>query len=491
MYQDPRASHAWGTNNEKETGSAVGVVWVGPTFPSHPTAAQLLLSSIFAASVDNFLSRGPPQCSQQHIDQVIFHRGGIAAASQRSWESGTARRADYEAELNQRQSPLIVSMAAHALLLCSLALLSALSRPGLSFADEESQPGLTYDEVPEILDRSTDDERSIQVSTMLLKFQSQLPAAKGVVQLAAIQINKPNQMSTKDRLGQTTQPMGGPSLQTELAMSAPLTKRTLNKQQESDQPFNWHQPGMSHSKRKLLQSLMGPYGPLSVSYNGKTCILFKAKRLAIRYRNHTFIDLTERVFNPNSPVDTKGSICTKEKATLSLKFGDVEDLRGLVIRLQMSNTFYEAAGQNWFTLDSVHIHYNWTQEATFNASEVYAPATSSYHCQHVSSLHKYDTLLVPSSHTDTSANWHITFTDFQIQAFNVQSDKFASASDCATFLTPAILMGLVTSLILLLVLAYALHMVVHLKHIDRYEEHKATVYFPRSPEAELPDKNSL
>jgi len=81
------------------------------------------------------------------------------------------------------------------------------------------------------------------------------------------------------------------------------------------QPFKWHHPGMSLSKRKLLQSLMGPYGPLSVSYNGKTCILFKAKRLAIRYRNHTFIDLTERVFNPSSPVDTKGSICTKEKAT--------------------------------------------------------------------------------------------------------------------------------------------------------------------------------
>uniref|UniRef100_A0A4W4EKH1 ATPase H+ transporting accessory protein 1 like b n=1 Tax=Electrophorus electricus TaxID=8005 RepID=A0A4W4EKH1_ELEEL len=139
-------------------------------------------------------------------------------------------------------------------------------------------------------------------------------------------------------------------------------------------------------------------------------------------------------------------------------------------RLQMSNTFYESAGQNWFTLDSVHIHYNWSHEATFNATEVYAPATHSYHCQHVSSLQKYDTLLVPSSHTDSSANWHITFTDFQIQAFNVQSNKFASASDCATFFTPAILMGLITSLILLLVLAYALHMVVHLKHIDRYED---------------------
>ncbi|XP_026116037.1 V-type proton ATPase subunit S1-like [Carassius auratus] len=258
------------------------------------------------------------------------------------------------------------------------------------------------------------------------------------------------------------------------------------------QPFGWHLHAQPRTKRKLLQSTSsGPYSPLTVAYNGKICILFKAKRLAIRYRNNTFLDLTERVFGPGAQVDTKGSVCTKEKATLSLHLGDVEDIRGLFIRLQMSNTYYESVGQNWFTLDSVHIHYNWTHEATFNATEVYAPATYSYHCQHVSSLQKYDTLLVPSSHTDSSANWHITFTDFQIQAFNVQSNKFASASDCATFFTPAILMGLITSLILLLVLAYALHMVVHLKHIDRYEEHKTTVYFPRTPEAELPDKNSV
>ncbi|TRZ01405.1 hypothetical protein DNTS_018427 [Danionella cerebrum] len=234
------------------------------------------------------------------------------------------------------------------------------------------------------------------------------------------------------------------------------------------QPYGWHLHAQPRTKRKLLQSTSsGPYSPLTVAYNGKICILFKAKRLAIRYRNNTFLDLTERVFGPSAQVDTKGSVCTKEKATL-----------------QMSNTFYESVGQNWFTLDSVHIHYNWSHEATFNATEVYAPATYSYHCQHVSSLQKYDTLLMPSSYTDSSANWHITFTDFQ-------SNKFASASDCATFFTPAILMGLITSLILLLVLAYALHMVVHLKHIDRYEEHKTTVYFPRTPEAELPDKNRV
>ncbi|KAG7279850.1 hypothetical protein CRUP_016177 [Coryphaenoides rupestris] len=51
-------------------------------------------------------------------------------------------------------------MATHAfLLLCSVALLlSAASRPGLSFSDDDEaavQPGLTVEEVPEILDRST------------------------------------------------------------------------------------------------------------------------------------------------------------------------------------------------------------------------------------------------------------------------------------------------------------------------------------------------
>ena len=43
-------------------------------------------------------------------------------------------------------------------------------------------------------------------------------------------------------------------------------------------------------------------------------------------------------------------------------------------------------------------------------------------------------------------------------------------------------MGLVTSLILLLVLAYALHMVIHLKHIEHDNEHKADIYYPENPE---------
>uniref|UniRef100_A0A3P8PCX6 ATPase H+ transporting accessory protein 1 like n=1 Tax=Astatotilapia calliptera TaxID=8154 RepID=A0A3P8PCX6_ASTCA len=184
------------------------------------------------------------------------------------------------------------------------------------------------------------------------------------------------------------------------------------------------------------------------------CLLFQARKLSLRYDKQKHLDLTERAFSPQKPVDTS--------------------------QLQLSNTFYESSGQWWFSVDSVSLLYNISEEAAFNASEVYAPASSSYRCIHVSSLERYSALLLPG--TDQARRWSITFTDFQIQAFSVTSGKFSPASDCTTFLTPAILMGLVTSLILLLVLAYALHMLIHLKHIDqrrrisRSDEESAACY---------------
>ncbi|KAK6466119.1 V-type proton ATPase subunit S1-like protein [Huso huso] len=246
--------------------------------------------------------------------------------------------------------------------------------------------------------------------------------------------------------------------------------------------------------RKLLQTSnptpptpSTPFSPLKLTENGKTCILFWAKKLIVKLRNHTHVDLTDRAFSPNARVDLKGSSCNGEKAMLFLRFGDVADLKGLVISFLLSNTYYESTAQSWFSLDSVHILYNRSKEASFSATQIYAPAVSSYHCQHVSSLHKYDTLLEPSSHRD-SLLWHITFIDFQIQAFNVEGGRFSPASDCASFFTPAILMGLLMSLILLLVLAYALHMVLHLKSIEQLDEHRPSVYLESEAESEPGDK---
>lgn len=82
------------------------------------------------------------------------------------------------------------------------------------------------------------------------------------------------------------------------------------------------------------------------------------------------------------------------------------------VRLQMSNNFYESSGQWWFSVESVSLLYNSTEEAVFNASEVYAPASSSYHCIHVSSLQRYSALLLPSS--EPARRWSVTFTNFQV-----------------------------------------------------------------------------
>ncbi|XP_019716131.1 V-type proton ATPase subunit S1-like isoform X2 [Hippocampus comes] len=234
--------------------------------------------------------------------------------------------------------------------------------------------------------------------------------------------------------------------------------------------------------RKLLQTpgVALPFPPLKVLSNGRPCVMFQARRLYLRYERQKQVDLTERAFSPLKSVDTSQSVCRQDRATLVMRFGDVDDLRGLSIRLQLSNTFYEASSQWWFSLDSVSVVYNSSQEAVFNASEVYAPSSLSYHCSHVSSLERHSALLRPGS--DNARRWTLTFTDFQIQAFNVTSGRFSPVSDCTTFLTPAILMGLVTSLILLLVLAYALHLLVHLNRIENDRERKAHGDFLQNPE---------
>lgn len=88
------------------------------------------------------------------------------------------------------------------------------------------------------------------------------------------------------------------------------------------------------------------------------------------------------------------------------------------LRVQMSNTFYESSGQWWFSMESVSLLYNKTEEAAFNASEVYAPASSSFHCLYVSSLQHYSTLLLPSN--EQARRWSITFTNFHVRSSSLQ-----------------------------------------------------------------------
>ncbi|NWS80549.1 VAS1L protein, partial [Toxostoma redivivum] len=174
---------------------------------------------------------------------------------------------------------------------------------------------------------------------------------------------------------------------------------------------------------------------------------------------------------------------------LSLKFGDVGNLKGLVIRLLLTTSSYQLSVQSWFSLQRLQLLYNHSVQATFSAPGIGAPATASFRCHRLSSLHRHDALLVPSSADDLSHLWEVTFVDFQIQGFNVQEGHFAYARDCASFFSPAILMGLVMSLVLLLVLAYALHMLIHLKSLDRHYECKASpAYFAQMKDSDMGDE---
>ncbi|XP_031465389.1 V-type proton ATPase subunit S1-like protein [Phasianus colchicus] len=231
------------------------------------------------------------------------------------------------------------------------------------------------------------------------------------------------------------------------------------------------------------------YSPLNVTVNGIPCILFWAKRIMIKFENHTQLDLTEKTFGVHATVDVGDSNCSEDNAMLSLKFGDIGNLKGLVIRLLLTTNYYQLSVQNWFSLQRLQLLYNHSVQATFNATRIYAPASYSFHCERVSSLQRYDALLIPSSANDVSKLWEVTFIDFQIQGFNIQEGHFAYAKDCASFFSPAILMGLVMSLILLLVLAYTLHMLIHLKSLDRHHECKASpAYFAQMKDSDMGDE---
>nr|XP_013047233.2 V-type proton ATPase subunit S1-like protein isoform X1 [Anser cygnoides]XP_013047236.2 V-type proton ATPase subunit S1-like protein isoform X1 [Anser cygnoides] len=231
------------------------------------------------------------------------------------------------------------------------------------------------------------------------------------------------------------------------------------------------------------------YSPLNVTVNGTPCILFWAKRIMIKFENHTQLDLTEKTFGVHATVDVGDSNCSEDNAMLSLKFGDIGNLKGLVIRFLLTTSYYQLSVQNWFSVHRLQLLYNHSVLATFNATRIYAPASYSFHCEHVSSLQRYDALLIPTSANDVSKLWEVTFIDFQIQGFNIQEGHFAYAKDCASFFSPAILMGLVMSLILLLVLAYALHMLIHLKSLDRHYECKASpAYFVQMKDNDMGDE---
>ncbi|XP_051516386.1 V-type proton ATPase subunit S1-like [Myxocyprinus asiaticus] len=233
----------------------------------------------------------------------------------------------------------------------------------------------------------------------------------------------------------------------------------------------------SVGSRSLLQSRHGeppaPYMPVEFKEKGSTCILFWAEKLVVsqyqsgKWERH---DLTSKTFGEGVTPDLTGSSCNETHSRLVLNYVDVLNFHSFKLIFVMNQRHYKVSARRWFTMDLVQLEYD-GKKASFNASRhIYAPAEYSYRCESVSSS-RYPQLS-PHSAKDNANEWQISFDDFQIQGFNVAGKDFSYANDCAGFFTPGIWMGLVTSLLMVLVLTYGLHMIMQLRTMDRFDDPK-------------------
>ncbi|XP_005414255.1 PREDICTED: V-type proton ATPase subunit S1 [Chinchilla lanigera] len=219
--------------------------------------------------------------------------------------------------------------------------------------------------------------------------------------------------------------------------------------------------------RQLLQKqAASPVIHPPVSYNDTaTRILFWAQNFSVEHGGHRQ-DLTHRTFG-SPELNLTGSFWNNSLAGLSLTYNGLFAAT-VTFKFILASRFYPVSARDWFTMERLEIHSNGSI-TTFNASQVTGPSIYSFRCEYVSSKSQMGNLLVPNTQPSL---WHITLQDFQIQAFNVTGERFSYASDCAGFFSPGIWMGLLTSLFMLFIFTYGLHMILSLKTMDRFDDHK-------------------
>uniref|UniRef100_A0AAY5KSM6 ATPase H+ transporting accessory protein 1b n=1 Tax=Esox lucius TaxID=8010 RepID=A0AAY5KSM6_ESOLU len=229
--------------------------------------------------------------------------------------------------------------------------------------------------------------------------------------------------------------------------------------------------GQSSMSRSLLQTVVNEVNP-PLMFNGTSgpCIMLWAQNLRVSFSDQAWTDLGPLT---SANVSTAGSFCNETNSKYHSSCL-------IISSFSMSQRRYPVSARNWFSLDTLELEFN-TSIVTYNGSRgIYAPAEYSFHCQNVNNFQ--NALLVPSAQNATQ--WRILFTDFQIQGFGILNGttNFSYASDCASFFTPGIWMGLITSLLMVLILTYGLHMIMQLRSMDRFDD-------PKGPSISVPQSD--
>lgn len=226
-------------------------------------------------------------------------------------------------------------------------------------------------------------------------------------------------------------------------------------------------------RQQRVKERPGVYPPVEFKKDDRTCIMLWARGLTVsilrnnRWEEH---DLTPSTFGEGVTPNLDGSECDRSKGRLVLKYDNVLGHKSFKLIFVMSQRHYKVSARRWFTLDAVELEYDGTRAAFNGSRNIYAPAEYSYRCKSVTSFRW--PLLVPRSSKDPANQWRVSFDDFQIQGFNLSGGEFSYASDCSGFFSAGIWMGLLTSLLMVLVLTYGLHMIMQLLTMDRFDDPK-------------------
>ncbi|XP_026567157.1 V-type proton ATPase subunit S1 [Pseudonaja textilis] len=227
--------------------------------------------------------------------------------------------------------------------------------------------------------------------------------------------------------------------------------------------------------RQLLQTETA-FAPVRYPLTGTPKILFWASNLSVTI-NNTLFDLTNLTFGPSATVDVQESVWNFSASELALKYKNING-KELKIRFLMTNASYSISKQNWFVLHTVELVRPGDPPAVFNVTQITAPTNYSFSCACVSSEPSLGGMLFPAKN---ATQWDLTILRFQIQSYQLINETFSDASDCAGFFSPGIWMGLLTSLLLVAIFTYGLHMIMSLKTMDRFDDPKGpTISVPQT-----------
>uniref|UniRef100_A0A8D0B7C6 ATPase H+ transporting accessory protein 1 n=1 Tax=Salvator merianae TaxID=96440 RepID=A0A8D0B7C6_SALMN len=228
--------------------------------------------------------------------------------------------------------------------------------------------------------------------------------------------------------------------------------------------------------RQLLQKETAT-APLRYPKTGTPQILFWASNISVAF-NDTWHELTNLTFGDRATVDVSESLWKPNASELVLKYANVGG-KSLKIKFRMTLRRYPVSARDWFMVHTVELIRPNSRPALFNATQITAPSNYSFTCTKVSNHPTSGAILVPNTTSDNQ--WKLLMADFQIQSFNVTGERFSRASDCAGFFSPGIWMGLLTSLLLVAIFTYGLHMVMSLKTMDRFDDPKGpTISVPQT-----------